>query len=155
MNAFQPHWFTAPATLFGRWALALGYLSAVADRFGLWGEPGAPRVAWGAWEPFVAYTGKLNAYAPAILVPTLASAATFAEIVIALGLLVGWRVRIVALASAALAATFAIAMTLSFGAKAPLDYSVFTMAAASLLLAAHADIAPAMRKGGRTICAPA
>ena len=30
-----------------RVALAAGFLSAVADRFGLWGMPGTPGVAWG------------------------------------------------------------------------------------------------------------
>lgn len=128
--------FSASAALVTRWALALGYLSAVADRFGLWGQPGAPRVIWGAWEPFVTYTGKLNGYAPPALVAFLAIAATAAEILIAIALLAGWRVRVVALASAAMAATFALAMTLSLGVKAPLDFSVFTVAAASLLLAA-------------------
>lgn len=136
------------AGLITRWTLALGYLSAVADRFGLWGPPGAPGVAWGAWEPFVAYTGTLNAYAPAALVPILASAATLAEIVLAVALIAGWRLRTIALASAALATSFAVAMVFSLGVKAPLDYSVFTVAAASLLLAAHSDTTPAVRATG-------
>ena len=42
------------AQWFRRLALAAGFLSAVADRFGLWGPPGAPNVAWGEWQPFVA-----------------------------------------------------------------------------------------------------
>jgi len=31
-------------------------LSAVADRFGLWGPPRAANVSWGDWPHFVAYT---------------------------------------------------------------------------------------------------
>lgn len=127
--------------LFARWALALGYLSAVADRLGFWGPPGAPRVAWGAWEPFVAYTAQLNPYAPPTAVRFLAGAATFAEVFLGAALLLGWRLRATALASAALTATFALAMTLTLGVKAPLDYSVFAFVAASLLLATHPAVA--------------
>jgi hypothetical protein len=35
---------TAVAAIFLRLALAAGFLSAVADRFGLWGPPGTPGV---------------------------------------------------------------------------------------------------------------
>ena len=36
------------------WRLAAGFLSAVADRFGLWGKPGTSRaiLAWGDWLTF-------------------------------------------------------------------------------------------------------
>ncbi len=40
-------------------ALAAGFLSAVADRFGLWGPTGTPGVAWGGFDPFLVYTRKL------------------------------------------------------------------------------------------------
>lgn len=128
---------SAAAALFTRWAVALGYLSAVADRLGLWGPPGAPRVIWGTWQPFVAYTAKLNPYASPAIAQFLAVAATLAEVLLAIALLVGWRLRATALASAALASSFVLAMTLSLGPKAPLDYSVLAVVAASLLLAFH------------------
>ena len=47
---------TSVAPLILRWALAVTILSAVADRFGIWGPPGATNVAWGDWAHFVAYT---------------------------------------------------------------------------------------------------
>ena len=47
-----------------RVALAAGFLSAVADRFGLWGMPGTPGVAWGDWSHFLTYTGRLNGFFP-------------------------------------------------------------------------------------------
>ena len=145
MNPVLRPRFAVTVVVFARVALALGYLSAVADRIGLWGRPGEPGVAWGAWAPFVAYTAQLNAYAPAPLVPLLAGVATLAEISIALALLVGWRLRAAATASAALAATFALAMTSALGVKAPLDFSVFTVVAASLLLAVHPPRMPQER----------
>jgi hypothetical protein len=48
------------STVFLRIALGISFLSAVADRFGLWGAYGQPNVAWGDFSRFVAYTGKLN-----------------------------------------------------------------------------------------------
>jgi|GEM_PF-223330 len=124
------------AQWFLRIALAAGFLSAVADRFGLWGAPGTSGVAWGDWPSFVAYVAELNWFAPSALIPALAWAATLAEIVIALGLLIGWRLRWFALASGLLLMSFALTMTLALDIKAPLDYSVFAAAAGSFLLAA-------------------
>ncbi len=113
------------AMWFGRVALAATLLSAVADRFGLWGPHGAPHVAWGDWEHFVAYTGVLNSYSPHGFVVVLAWVSTALEIVLAVGLLVGLYLEYVAYAAAVLFGLFALAMTVNLGVKAPLDYSVF------------------------------
>jgi uncharacterized membrane protein YphA (DoxX/SURF4 family) len=120
---------------FLRITLAVGFLSAVADRFGLWGPPGAANVDWGAWKPFVEHTRLLTFYLPQSLVPTAAIFATLAEIVLGVWLLVGWRTRIAAYASAALLLTFALSMTLAVGVKNPLNYATFTGAAAAFALA--------------------
>ena len=109
-------------------------LSAVADRFGLWGPPGAANVSWGDWPHFVAYTAKVNSFLPAMIAPAVAIVATAAEALLGVALLLGVFPRAVALASFALLALFAGAMTLSFGIKAPLNYSVFVDAAAALML---------------------
>lgn len=127
---------TKAAEWFLRLALAAGFLSAVADRFGLWGPPGSPNVAWGAWQPFVEYVAILNWFAPEPVIPALAWAATLGEIVIALGLLVGWQLRWVALAAGLLLSSFALTMVVAVGFKPPLDFSVFGVAAGAFLLAA-------------------
>ena len=123
------------AELFLRLALAASFLSAVADRFGLWGPPGKQGVYWGDFEAFVAYTEQVNSFLPKILGPTLAWTATILEIVLGLALIVGFRVRLTAAASGVLLLAFSLAMTISFGIKAPLDYSVFSAAAGAFLLA--------------------
>ncbi len=128
----------APAIL--RWVLGLTLLSAVADRFGWWGAYGATNVSWGDWAHFVAYTAKVNGFLPAALAPSLALAATTMEIVLGAALLLGVYPRAAAWASAGLFAAFAGAMTLSFGIKAPLNFSVFADAAAALLLGAWPTI---------------
>lgn len=138
------------AEWFLRIALAAGFLSAVADRFGLWGPPGDPGVAWGAWGPFVEYVGVLNGYAPAAVVPALAWVATVAEVVVAIGLLVGWRLEGFALAAGLLLLSFAVAMSVATGVKGPLDYSVWAASAGGFLLAAvvHASRRPPVGAGG-------
>jgi len=129
------------AQWFLRVALAAGFLSAVADRFGLWGPAGAANVAWGAWQPFVDYVAKLNWFAPPASTPILAWAATVAEVVLGMGLLIGWQLRWFALAAGLLLLSFAITMTLALGVKAPLDFSVFAAAGGAFLLAASAGTA--------------
>jgi putative oxidoreductase len=124
------------APLLLRLALGVTLLSAVADRFGIWGPPGGTTVAWGDWSHFVAYTAKVNSFLPSTLAPALAIIATFAETLLGITLILGIFRRPVAFASAALFALFAGAMTVSFGVKAPLDFSVFVDFAAAFLLGA-------------------
>ncbi|MEK7954240.1 hypothetical protein [Luteolibacter soli] len=120
---------------FARVALAAGFLSASADRFGLWGAPGAKGVAWGNWENFVAYSASLNFFAPGSLQGALAAVATAAEILLGIGLLVPRLTPYAAVLAGLLLLTFGLVMTISLGAKPPLDYSVFSAASAALLLA--------------------
>jgi uncharacterized membrane protein YphA (DoxX/SURF4 family) len=124
------------ACWFLRLSIAGGFLSAVADRFGIWGASGTPNVAWGAWVPFVEYVAKLNWFAPAPIVSFLAWTATFSETVVAVGLIVGWQLRWFALGSGLLLLSFALTMTLALGIKAPLNYSVFAASAGAFFLAA-------------------
>ena len=123
------------AQWFLRLSIAGGFVSSVADRLGILGPPGTPNIAWGAWAPFVEYAGKLNWFAPAPIVSFLAWAATFSEIVFAVGLIVGWQLRWFALGSGLLLLCFALAMTFALGIKAPLNYSVFAASAGAFFLA--------------------
>ena len=124
------------APLLLRLALGATLLSAVADRFGIWGPPGAATVAWGDWTHFVAYTAQVNGFLPSALAPALAIIATAAEMLFGIALIFGIFRRPVAFATAVLCALFAGAMTLSFGVKAPLNASVFVDFAAAFLLGA-------------------
>ena len=123
------------SALFLRLALAAGFLAAVADRFGLWGCNGQPQVGWGDFSHFIAYTERLTSILPVSLGPTLAWAATVAEITLALALLIGLFTRIAAFLSGVLLLVFAVAMTFGLGIKAPFDFSVYTASAAAFLLA--------------------
>ena len=121
--------------LFLRVAIGAGFLSAVADRFGIWGPAGTPSVAWGNFQSFLAYTATLNPWCPAKLIPVLGWLATCAETVLGVALILGFQIRIAALLSGALTLCFALAMTFTLGVHAPLNFSVFVCAAGSFLLA--------------------
>ena len=77
-----------------RLALAASFLSAVADRLGLWGPPGAADVAWGSVPKYEEYVAQLNWFLPAGLVPVVGWAATACEVTLAIGLLIGWRLKL-------------------------------------------------------------
>lgn len=127
--------FASYSSLLLRMGLGVGFLSAVADRFGLWGAAGQPNVDWGNFSQFLQYTHTLNWYVPAGMIPLLGVVATGAEVLFGLLLVIGWRTRAAALLSGVLLSIFAVAMTLSLGIKAPLNYAVFTGIGGSFLLA--------------------
>jgi uncharacterized membrane protein YphA (DoxX/SURF4 family) len=80
---------------------------------------------------FNAYVAKLNWFLPTAVIPLTGWAATAAELLLGLGLLIGWQLRWVSLASALLLLSFGLTMLLALGPKAPLDYSVFTASCAA------------------------
>jgi hypothetical protein len=125
----------ASSSVFLRVALGVSFLSAVADRFGLWGAFGEPRVAWGTFARFVAYTAQLTWFLPRAAAPSLAIVSTCAETLLGILLLLGWRMRTTALLSGGLLLLFAGAMTGALGIKAPLDASVFSASGGAFLLA--------------------
>ncbi|MBL7877752.1 MAG: DoxX family protein [Cyclobacteriaceae bacterium] len=117
--------------IFLRAALAISFLSAVADRFGFWNESVS---VWGNWNNFVVYTQVINPWIPASLIPGLAIVATIAEIIFAIGLLIGFKTELVARLSGVLLLLFALSMTFSTGIKGAFDYSVFSASAAAFAL---------------------
>lgn len=119
------------ATWFLRIALSAGFLSAVADRFGLWG---AAHSAWGNWDKFVQYTASLLPGLPSPLVSVAAAVATALELIFGIALLFNFKTRLTAQGSGILLVLFALAMAFSRSIKAPLDFSVFSAAAAAFSL---------------------
>lgn len=121
--------------LFARIAIAMSFLSAVADRFGWWTPVlGSENIVWGNMSNFIAYTGVLVPWVSKQVLPVLAWLVTIAEVVFGVLLIIGYQKRIVALLSGVLLLTFAFSMMFFSSLKAPLDYSVFTASACSFLL---------------------
>src|SRR5215207_2729146 len=126
------------STVYLRLALAASFLAAVTDRFGVWGPPGAPNVAWGDFDHFLAYTAKLNPELPAAVIPALGWFVTAAEVGLGAALVVGFRTRETSLLAGVLLLLFALGMTVGTGVKSPLNASVFSASAGAFLLASRA-----------------
>lgn len=118
--------------IFLRVAIAIAFLSAVADRFGFWPETVS---VWHNMDAFLAYTQTLNPWCPAALIPALGWFATVAELLLGIALLVGFRLKWTALASGVLLLIFALSMSYTVGLKPVFDYSVLAAAAAAFALA--------------------
>ncbi len=117
--------------VFLRISIAIGFLSAVADRFGLYAKEVS---AWGNWTAFVDYTQQMNPWFPETIIPGLAILATTLEIVLSINLLFGFKTEITAKLSGVLLLIFGLSMTLAFGIKPALDYAVFSLSAAAFAL---------------------
>lgn len=117
--------------LFLRGALAAGFLSAVADRFGMWS---ADVAVWGNWTNFLDYTQLLIPWTPDSLVPIFGIVATAFEVIFAVFLLLGFKTELSAKLSGFLLLLFALSMTFSTGIKGALDFSVFSASAAAFAL---------------------
>ena len=116
-----------------RLLIGFSFVWNVADRLGLRGPPGTPGVGWGDFAHFVAYTAKVNAFAPPSWAPTLAVLATLAEGVLGLALLLGLLPRLASAGAALLLLAFATAMVLSGLSQA--EYAVYLMASGAGVLA--------------------
>ena len=117
--------------LFLRLSIAIGFLSAVADRFGLYAKETS---AWGNWQTFADYTQQMNPWFPKSVTPTLAILATALEIIFAISLLIGFKTELFAKLSGVLVLLFGFSMSFAFGVKPALDYSVFAVSAAAFAL---------------------
>lgn len=116
-----------------RLPIGLAFLQAVGDRFGLFGGPGTPGVSWGDFSHFIAYTGQVNSFMPHAISPSLAVLATICEVTFGLTMLLGVRIRYMAIGSASLLFLFATAMTIS--GLSQFSYGVYLMSAGALSLA--------------------
>jgi uncharacterized membrane protein YphA (DoxX/SURF4 family) len=125
--------YQGTATVIMRFALATGFLSAVASRLGLWGTHSS------GWAGYLDYTKAVNSFAPASVIPFLAITSTILESTFAILLLIGYKIRWASLGASILSLLFALTMAYSFGLKEPLDYSVFAFSASAFLLSTMTD----------------
>ena len=110
---------------------SIGFLSAVADRFGLWSKEVS---VWGNWNSFLEYTQLINPWIPDSVIPTIGIIATAAEIIFAIFLISGFKTEFFAKLSGFLLLIFALSMTFSTGIKGALDFSVFSASAGAFAL---------------------
>jgi len=120
-----------------RIALGTGFLVTVSDRLGFLGSMGTTNknIEWGNWDNFINYTGTLMPFLDKPVVNIMGGIATLAETVIGILLITGFKTRQAAIGSCVLTLTFALAMSIFLGIKAPINFAVFPVCTASLLLA--------------------
>ena len=118
-----------------RMFIGFAFLSAVLDRFGVYGAAGAPGVAWGNFKIFTIYTRMVNAFLPVAVIPALAVVETVIEAVLGVAMLIGAGLRATVWASTVLLFSFAVAMTGSLGFASQAPYAVFVFAAGCWVLA--------------------
>jgi uncharacterized membrane protein YphA (DoxX/SURF4 family) len=118
-----------------RISLGIGFLVTVSDRIGILGPLGNRNIEWGNWDNFIKYTGTLMPFLDKPAVNIMGSIATLAEAVIGILLIIGFKTRLAAISSCILTLIFALAMSLFLGIKASINFSVFPVCTASLLLA--------------------
>ena len=123
------------AQLYLRLAIGIGFFFFGLDRLGAWGPNGKPGISWGDWKHFSPYAHHLMNYLPYTLAESFAIIATFVEVTGGSLLIIGLWTRQAALACSFLTLCFALAMAIADGITSPMSYSVFTVSAASLLLA--------------------
>ena len=123
------------AQLYLRLAAGAAFFWFGLDRLGAWGPYGKPWVSWGDWKHFSPRAHALMHFLPYNLAEAFAMIATGVEIGGGLLLIIGLWTRWAAFACSGLALCFATAMSINDGIVSPLGYSVFTVSAASLLLA--------------------
>lgn len=121
--------------LYLRIAIGSAYLWEVADRLGALGAHGQPHVGWGDWSHFIDYAQQVMGFLPSGIISFFAIIATIGEGLFGAMILTGLFTRAAAIGSGILSFCFALAMAVSFGIESPLGYSVFTLSAASFLLA--------------------
>lgn len=117
--------------IFLRLAISLGFLSAVADRFGIWSKEVS---VWGNWDNFLSYTQIINPWFPDSLIQPIGILATATEAVFAIFLIIGLKTELFAKLSGFLLLGFALSMTFSTGIKGALDFSVFSASAGAFAL---------------------
>jgi len=122
-------------TVFLRCGLAAGFLSAVADRLGVWGPHGVRGVGWGDMTHFMPVVAALNPWFPSAWIPFVAWAVTVAESVLGFLLLLGFQTRLASRLSGCLLLAFALGMTARGGMKSVFDASVFAACGGAFMLA--------------------
>jgi len=107
--------------------LAVTFLWVVADRISLLGPAGNMGVVWGDFDTFLNYTATLNPWFPRGLSDVLGYVVTILEVVLAILLLSGIRLKEASLGTMALLLVFIFSMTLSLGVTAAFDFILFTI----------------------------
>ncbi len=119
---------------FSKVSLAIGYLSAVCDRFGFWGNLGEKGVSWGSMANFFKHVSILCPWAPESMIPVIGWVVTVLEAVIALTYIINVKNKIINIANILMLILFALSMSFFQSIKMMFNFSVLVCCAAALLI---------------------
>ncbi len=122
------------AQLFLRIALGIGFILPVMDRLGLRGPSGSPNVSWGDWKHFIIYTNTLMPFLNHFTANIIGAMATLAEAIFGICLIIGFKIKQVALGAGILTFIFGLCMAVFIGINAPFSYPVFVFTGAAFVL---------------------
>jgi|ERR1700754_2415877 len=122
------------AQLILRFALGVGFLIPVMDRIGLMGPHGSGGVTWGDWKHFIDYTNTLVPFTSRPIANIMGLFATIAEAIFGICLIIGFRIKQVALGAGILTLVFGLCMAIFLSIGAPFSYPVFVFTGAALVL---------------------
>ncbi|WPU93159.1 DoxX family protein [Mucilaginibacter sabulilitoris] len=122
------------AQLFLRLALGIGFLMPVMDRLGFMGPQGSGGATWGDWKHFIDYTNTLIPFASRPVSNIMGFLATIAEAVFGICLIIGFRIKEVALGAGILTLVFGLCMAIFLSIGAPFNYPVFVFTGSALVL---------------------
>jgi len=114
-----------------RFTIAFTYLWVVADRLSFLGPAGEMGVVWGNFESFLEYTASLNPWFPRSISDILGYIVTVLEVILALLLISGIRLKETSLISLLLLVVFTLSMTFSIGFINAIDFIAFTLVLAA------------------------
>jgi uncharacterized membrane protein YphA (DoxX/SURF4 family) len=123
-----------------RLSLAASFLSAVADRFGLWAPLG--QGSWGSMDSFTDYVHQLVPFASGWFLTVIVWGVTVTETALGVLLLIGRRPKLVGATTCLVLMVFGVAMGVSLGLESPLAYSVFSAASAAAAYAILGTTSP-------------
>jgi len=122
------------AQLILRLALGVGFILPVMDRLGLMGPHGTAGVTWGDLSHFIDYTNTLVPFAGRPIAYAMGVLATIAEAVFGICLIIGFRIKEVALGAGILTLVFGLCMGIFLSIAAPFNYPVFVFTGGALVL---------------------
>ncbi|AWG34105.1 DoxX family protein [Alcaligenes faecalis] len=120
--------------IFLRLSLALTLLSAVADRFGLWGALNNFDITWGGMNRFHQDVAVLTPWLFSSAIPALSWFVTLLELLLGIALLLNYKSALAALISGVLFLIFALSMSFFLSTKLMINFNVLVCSASAFLL---------------------
>ncbi|MDH2566678.1 DUF417 family protein [Acinetobacter baumannii] len=114
--------------------IGITFISAVLDRFGLWGKYNGVDVSWGSMNQFYKDVTTLTPWISDNSIYYISWFVTILELILGICMIIGFKIKYTSFLSGILFLIFAISMTMFLSFKLMLNYNVMICALSSFLL---------------------